>query len=73
MSLSSSYVLKWELKNYPEYKFTDKGICINAKKGNLIKMVLNGRSKGYCIRGKFKSLTTLRKELQEIKDDETPF
>lgn len=72
-SLSNTYVLKWELENNPNYKFTDDGICINIKTGNKIRMILNGRSKGYCINGKFKSLTSLRKELTKIKDVECPF
>ena len=65
-TISTTYVLKWELKNAPEYKFTKDGICINTKTGNIIKLVVNGRSKGYCIKGKFRSLNTLRKELIKI-------
>ena len=65
-TISITYVLKWELKIAPEYKFTKDGICVNTKTGNIIRLVVNGRSKGYCIKGKFRSLNTLRKELIKI-------
>ena len=65
-TISTTYVLKWELKNAPEYKFTKDNICINTKTGNIIRLVINGRSKGYCIKGKFRSLNTLRKQLKKI-------
>ena len=64
--ISTTYVLKWELENAPEYKFTKDNICINTKTGNIIRLVINGRSKGYCIKGKFRSLNTLRKQLKKI-------
>ena len=72
-TISTIYVLKWELKNSPNYKFTDNGICINTKTGNLIKKILNGRSKGYCINGKFQSVNTLRKKLVKIPKNDCPF
>lgn len=73
ITISNSYVLKWELKNYPKYKWSECGKCFNVKTGRQIKQVLNGRSIGYCINGKFKSLTTLRKELVEIQKVDCPF
>ena len=72
-TISTTYVLKWRLKGSDNYKFTDDGICINTKTGNLIKKVLNGRSKGYCINGKFKSINTLRKKLVKIEKEHCPF
>jgi len=72
-SISNSYVLKWELKSNPHYKFTEEGICINTKTGNIIKKILNGRSIGFCINGKFKSQNSLRKELVKIKLENCPF
>ena len=73
-TISTTYVLKWQLKNNSEYKFTKDGVCINTKTGNLIKMIINNRSKGYCIKGKFKSINTLRKDLEQIpKKEKLPF
>jgi len=71
--ITTTYVLKWELKTNSDYKFGDNGLCINTKTENVIRMILNGRSKGYCIGGKFRSLNTLRKQLVEIKTSDCPF
>lgn len=70
---SNNYVLKWQLKYHPEYKFTDSGICFNTKTGNRIKKIVNGRSVGFCIKGKFRSINTIRKELVKIEIVECPF
>lgn len=72
-TISTTYVLKWQLKNNIDYKFTKDNICINTKTSNKIRLVINGRSKGYCIKGKFKSLNTLRKQLELIPIIKTPF
>lgn len=72
-TISTTYVLKWQLKDNENYKFTDEGICINTKTGNLIKKIINGRSKGYCINGKFRSINTLRKNLEKIPKINCPF
>jgi hypothetical protein len=72
-SITTTYVLEWELKNNPKYKFTKDSICINTKTNKIIKMVLNGRSKGYWINKKFYSLNTLRKDLIKIKVNKLPF
>lgn len=71
--ISTTYVLEFELKTNSNYKFTKDGICINDKTNRLIKMVLNGRSKGYWINKKFYSLNTLRKDLVKIKTNDCPF
>lgn len=67
------YQLEKQLENYPEYKFTEDNKCFNAKTGRQIKQTMCGRSIGYCIRGKFMSLNTLRKQLIKIKVIECPF
>jgi len=72
-SLSTTYTLKWQLKTANEYKFSECGKCINVKRGREIKQVINGRCIGYCIRGRFQSLTSLRKQLEKIPDIECPF
>lgn len=71
--VSTTYVLKWQLIFANHYKFTDNGICINTKSGKIIKQIINGRSKGFCIKGKFYSSNTLRKELELIPKESCPF
>jgi hypothetical protein len=71
--VSTTYVLKWQIKNAEHYKLTKDGICINTQTGKIIKQIINGRSKGYCIKGKFKSINTLRKELELIPKESCPF
>jgi hypothetical protein len=71
---TETYVLKWQLRSSPEYKWAaDCGTCFNTRTGNKIKMILNGRSKGYCINGKFISLNKLRPQLELIPKIDTPF
>ena len=72
-TISINYTIVFELKNYPEYKFTKCKKCINSKTSRVIKQVYNNGCLGYNIRGKFKSLTTLRKELVKIKKEKLPF
>jgi hypothetical protein len=72
-SISTTYDLKWRHKEANEYQFDSDGICINTKRGRIVRQVLNGRSKGFCIRGKFVSLTSLRPKLEKIPNIECPF
>lgn len=66
---SNKYVLIWQLKEATNYKFTKDGICFNTLTDKQIKKVLVNRSIGYCINGKFKSLNTLRKQLEKIPQE----
>lgn len=73
-SISITYALHWRLKFDHKYMFTKCGKCFNAQTGNQIKQVLQNRCIGYRINGKFKSLTSLRKELEIIpKEEVLPF
>lgn len=72
-TISTTYLLEFELKNNSNYKFTKEGICINTKTNRLIRKVLNGSSVGYWIDKKFYSVNTLRKELIKISKDYCPF
>ena len=71
-SVSVSYALKYQLDFAPEYQFSGRD-CFNVKRGTKIKRVVNGRCVGYCIRGKFHSLTRLKKHLQLIEKIDCPF
>ena len=73
ITISNTYVLKWEHSEYDNYKWTKCGKCFNTKTNREIKKILNGRSIGFCINGKFKSLSSLRKNLIPIQKTECPF
>jgi len=72
-SLSIDYAVVWELNFATEYKWSRCGKCFNSKTGRVLKQVYKSRCIGYNIRGKFYSLTKLRKHLIKIKDVECPF
>ena len=72
-TISVNYDLKWQLNFAEEYKFTKNGKCFNTKRNKQIKKVVNCRSIGYCIRGKFYTLTFLRNHIQLIPKSELPF
>jgi hypothetical protein len=73
ITVSTTYDVIWQLKDHTHYKFTKDGICINSKRNKIVKRVKNGGSIGYCISGKFYSLTSLRNELEKITNIECPF
>jgi hypothetical protein len=73
ISISNSYVLTHQLRFATNYKWTKDGKCFNSRTGREIKKVLCGRSVGYCIKGKFQSVNTLRPELELIPEQESPF
>lgn len=72
-TISTKYVLKWELAETPWYRFTTDGTCINTKTGRRIKQTMCGRSIGYCINGRFMALNTLRPLLRKIDYIDCPF
>lgn len=72
-TISVNYILKYRLSFAEEYVWTEDNKCFNEKTGRQIKQTMCGRSIGYCIRGKFMSLNTLRKQLIKIKSDICPF
>lgn len=73
MQITVNYDLKWQLKSTPNYQFTDDGICINTLRGKQVRKVVVSSTKGYCIKGKFKSVAQLRPELVKIEKSILPF
>lgn len=73
ITVSKNYILKWCLISAPHYNWTTCGKLINTQTGREIRKVICGRSIGYCINGKFKSLNTLRKSLELIPKELCPF
>jgi hypothetical protein len=72
-SISIRYTYNYRLKYYHNYVWTTCGKCINTHTGRLIKQVYNNSCIGYNIKGKFMSLTKLRKELEKIPKNICPF
>ena len=59
-TISITYTLIFQVSFATEYKFS------KCKRNKEIHQTMNGGSIGYCIRGKFYSLTFLRKYLEKI-------
>jgi hypothetical protein len=70
-TISNTYSLVWVYKNDPKYQFTSDGICINVQSGRIIRKVIVGGSKGFCLNGKFISISKLKTEI--IKPIIIPF
>lgn len=72
-SISVTLTLKYRIDFAHEYQFSGKQL-FNTKTNRKIKQVYCGGSIGYCIRGKFYSLTRLRGHLERIpKKEYCPF
>ena len=74
MLLSKNYDLKWQITFAKNYQFSECKKLFNIKTRREIKKVLNGGSIGYCINGKFYSVTFLRSHIEKIpKKEYCPF
>jgi hypothetical protein len=71
--ITVQYTCKYRLKFAPNYWFTTCGLCYNSLTGKLLEQKNNSSCIGYNIQGKFKSLTYLRYQLEEIPKQKTPF
>lgn len=72
-TITTQYDLVWMIKNYPNYQFTKDGKCINTNRMKEIKRTVVGYSIGFCINGKFRTLSSIRKELVKIEKINIPF
>lgn len=61
-----SYTYKYRLDFANHYVFSECGKCMNLQTNRLIKKVYNSGCIGYNIKGKFYSLTRLRKCLEKV-------
>jgi hypothetical protein len=68
--ISITYALKWQVKFADNYKFSICKKLFNCQKNKEIKKTMNGGSIGYCINGKFHSLTSLRNHIEKIPNKE---
>ena len=72
-TVSINYTYIYELNFATEYVFTKCKKCINVKRNKEVRQVMVGGSIGYNIRGKFYSLTRLKKHLVKPKKVHIPF
>lgn len=73
ITISNTYDLNWMLYDTNEYQFTQCGKCFNIKRGKEVKRTLVGYSIGFCIKGKFRTLKSIRKDLVKIEKSYCPF
>lgn len=66
MIITVNYIANYRINFARHYVFTKCGLCYNRKTGRLIKQILKGSTIGYVIQGSFKSLKTLRDNLEKI-------
>lgn len=74
IEFTTKHIAKYRLKSNPNYVYSTDKLCYNIKTGRVINQILKGSTIGYVINGKFKSLKTLKVDLELIpKKEYTPF
>jgi hypothetical protein len=68
-----TYSIKYVIDFADHYVFNKHRECYNLRTGRRLKKVRKGGSIGYVIKGKFYSLTALRRHLIKPKDSDCPF
>lgn len=56
-TVTATYAIKYELEFAPHYVWLSNDLCYNLKTGRFVRQVLVGGCIGYCIDGRFRSLT----------------
>jgi hypothetical protein len=69
-TISIEIACVWKLKDANHYLFTKDGRCYNAQTGRELKQAYNSRCIGFYIKGKFRSLTKIKKQLEKIPTKE---
>ena len=72
-TVTATCAIKYELEFAPHYVWLSNDLCYNLKTGRFVRQVLVGGCIGYCIDGRFRSLTALRPRLVRPKRVECPF
>lgn len=74
VEFTTKHIAKYRLKSNPNYIFSTDDICFNLKTQRVIKQIMKGSTIGYIINNKFKSLNSLRADLEIIpKKEYYPF
>lgn len=66
MNIKVSYKAKWQLRNKPQYKWTECKKLINTQTGNEIKKTLKNMVAGYWIGRDFIKLDDLKSKIELI-------
>lgn len=67
--ITTEHTLVYQHKEHNNYQFTKDGRCFNKKTGKELNQIINSRCIGYCIKGKFISLTRLITQIEKIEND----
>lgn len=67
------YTVKWVVCFAPNYVFVNNNRCFNSKTNRELKQVYKKGSIGYNIKGKFYTLSNLRKQLVKPTVNKQPF
>lgn len=73
MQIQVNYVAKWQMADYPNYKWTNCKKLINCATGREIKRTIKGLQPGYWIGKTFIKLTEMKNKIELIKTENTPF
>jgi hypothetical protein len=69
----TTYVLKWQFKDYPHIQITECKKIINIKNNRLLKLSYNNGSVGIWIGRKFILKTKINQIIEPIKKQKLPF
>ena len=72
-TISNTYECVWQIKEAKQYKITRCRKIINTHRGKEIRRVLNGRSIGYWISGKFIPISEINNHIEKIPINTLPF
>lgn len=73
MIVQVSFLVKWQLKEYPQYKISSCKKIINCKTGKIIKCTKNGGSIGYYINSIFFKKSDINNHIELIPKYKLPF
>jgi hypothetical protein len=73
MIVQVNFIVKWQFKDYPNYKVSTCKKIINCKTGKIIKCTKNGGSIGYFINSKFFKKSDINNHIELIPKIKTPF
>lgn len=72
-TITLTFKIQWRITGHDDYAIVDHNLLVNVKRGRIVKQVMNGGSIGYCLNGKFYTLSKLRPLLVKPKVSNIPF
>ena len=73
MNIEVTYIVKWQIKDNPNYVWTSCKKLINSKTGKEVKRTIKGLQAGYWIDRKFVKLSELKSKIELINQEKLPF